>query len=415
MLGAMRAAALGLTLAAWTGPMPGGAQSQTGDDPAGLVPSAFSDTDLSEKDLDLAALARDADDLLPDTEPDPVTAPLAVPAPMSRSIMPGEPAPDYTILGFDDLDGWAEDDHAAALSVFLNTCMDFDDADWRALCAVAQGHPPEQARLFFELFFRPTLIEDGEKPLFTGYFEPELEGSRTPTPRFRYPLYRMPPEARDTPRWLTRREILTSGVMENRGLEIAWVDDPVELFFLQIQGSGRIHFSDGSYVRVGWGGGNGHEYRSVGKEMVRRGIYAAHQVSAKVIGAWVQRNPGIGEELLHHNPSFVFFREVTQVPADMGPLGAMNRSITPLRSIAVDPDFTPLGAPVWIEKAGAAPMHRLMVAQDTGSAIQGAQRADIFVGTGASAGLDAGQLRDPGRMVVLLPIQRAYALLPDGA
>ncbi|QEW22882.1 Membrane-bound lytic murein transglycosylase A precursor [Marinibacterium anthonyi] len=343
-----------------------------------------------------------------------LTASLGLSPGTSLAQVPAD-GPVYTILGFSDLEGWAEDDHAAALRTFLETCPDLRDPDWAALCAVAQNHPPEKARLFFELFFRPTLIEDGGKALFTGYFEPELEGSRVATPRFRYPLYRMPPEAQNAGPWLTRREILTSGVMEGRGLEIAWVDDATELFFLQIQGSGRIHFQDGTYARVGYGGSNGHPYRSVGTELVKRGVYGAHQVSAKVIGSWVRRNPMVGQELLFHNPSYVFFREVSHVAADRGPLGAMNRSITPLRSIAVDPAYTPLGAPVWIEKGGDAPMHRLMIAQDTGSVIKGAQRADIFFGTGEAAGHAAGRLRDPGRMVVLLPIQRAYALLPDGA
>ena len=320
----------------------------------------------------------------------------------------------YSILSFDDLDGWAADDHSAALSVFLNTCMDLDDPDWQSLCALAQNEKPENARAFFELFFRPVLIEDGDDMLFTGYFEPELNGSRYPTARFRYPLYKMPSEARSANPWLTRREILTSGVMDNRGLEIAWVDDPVELFFLQIQGSGRVRLPDGRYLRVGYGGANGHEYRSIGVELVRRGIYQAHQVSAQVIQNWVRRNPEAGQELLFHNDSYVFFREVSEVPSDRGPLGAMNRSITTLRSIAVDPAFHPLGAPVWIEKDGAGPMRRLMIAQDTGSAIKGAQRADIFFGTGDAAGEAAGRLRDPGRMITLLPIQRAYALLPEG-
>lgn len=323
--------------------------------------------------------------------------------------------PVHQILGFDDLDGWATDDHAEALKVFLTTCPDMDDPDWRSLCAVAQQQKPESARAFFELFFRPVLIGDGRAPLFTGYYEPELNGARHPTGRFRYPLYRMPPEARAKTPWLTRREILTSGVMENRGLEIAWVDDPVELFFLQIQGSGRIDLAGGGSMRVGYGGSNGHPYRSIGMELVRRGIYSAHQVSAQVIKNWVRRNPEAGQELLYHNPSYVFFREVSHVGDHLGPLGAMNQPVTPLRSIAVDPEFVPLGAPVWLEKDGAGKMRRLMVAQDTGSAIKGAQRADIFFGTGKAAGQAAGRLRDPGRMVVLLPIQRAYALLPDGA
>lgn len=317
----------------------------------------------------------------------------------------------YSILDFKDLDGWAEDDHAAALEVFKSTCRDMDSPDWSSLCAVAENQT--NPRAFFELFFRPLLIEDGNPAMFTGYFEPELEGSRVRTARYRYPVYAMPREARTASRWYTRREILEDGIMEGRGLEIAYVDDPVELFFLQIQGSGRIRLPNGSYIRVGYSGSNGHTYRSVGKELIRQNIYSAHQVSAQVIKNWVRRNPEDGKELLYHNPSYVFFREVSEVPADKGPLGAMNRSITTMRSIAVDPKYTPLGAPVWVEKDGETPLRRLMIAQDTGSAIKGAQRADIFFGTGDQAGREAGRLRDPGRMIVLMPIQRAYAYLPE--
>lgn len=322
----------------------------------------------------------------------------------------------YSVLDYGMLDGWAKDDHAAALDVFRSTCQDFDELDWQVLCAVAETQTAESARAFFELFFRPVLMSDGKDAMFTGYFEPELDGSRYRSSRYRFPVYKMPPEARASNPWRTRRDILTSGIMDNRGLEIAWVDDPVELFFLQIQGSGRIRLPDGETIRVGYGGANGHPYRSIGVELVRRGIYNAHQVSAQVIKNWVRRNPIDGEELLYHNPSYVFFRKVTsRLNARQGPLGAMNRPITALRTVAVDPAFVPLGAPVWVEKDGEGPMRRLMIAQDTGSAIKGAQRADVFFGTGDVAGQAAGRLRDPGRMVVLLPIQRAYALLPDGA
>ncbi|WP_209015809.1 murein transglycosylase A [Roseibium sp. RKSG952] len=317
------------------------------------------------------------------------------------------------ILSFDDLDGWAADDHGAALSVFLNTCGDLRDPDWQALCAVAKTYEQDAARAFFELFFRPVLVEDGKDALFTGYFEPELDGSRTQSDKYRYPIYKMPPEAREAGQWLSRRELLTTDVMKNRGLEIAWVDDPVELFFLQIQGSGRVRLPDGSALRVGYGGANGHPYRSIGVELVRRGALGAHEVSAQRIRSWVRKNPEAGTELLFHNPSYVFFREVSRVAPERGPLGAMNRSVTTMRSIAADPAYTPLGSPVWVEKDGKDPIRRLMIAQDTGSAIKGAQRADIFFGTGDDAGQAAGRLKDPGRMVVLLPIQRAYALLPD--
>ena len=344
-----------------------------------------------------------------------VTCALRISATILASLCAGPLASEvkYDILSFDQLDGWAQDDHAAAFSTFLNTCKDMKDPDWKSICAYAQAGP--DPREFFELLFRPVLVNDGKEALFTGYFEPELDGSLTPSDRFRYPVYKMPVEARENRPWLTRRDILETGVMEGRNLAIAYVDDPVELFFLQIQGSGRIRLPNGDAVRVGYRGSNGHNYRSIGQELVRQGVYEPHQVSAQVIKNWVRRNPVDGQELLYHNPSYVFFREVSKVPADKGPLGAMNRSTTTMRSVAVDPAFIPLGAPVWIEKDGKAPLRRLMIAQDTGSAIKGAQRADVFFGTGDQAGLDAGTLRDPGRLLVLMPIQRAYALLPESA
>lgn len=313
------------------------------------------------------------------------------------------------LLDWADLDGWASDDHEAAREVFLETCRDLDAGDWPALCALA--HKSGSARSYFETFFRPIQITDGAEPLFTGYFEPELEGSRVEAGAFIYPLYRKPSEASSGAPWFTREQIEKSGVLEDRGLEIAWLSDPVDKFFLQIQGSGRLKLTDGSRIRVGYGGKNGHPYKSVGKELVRRGVFEAHQVSAQTIRRWVRRNPTEGAKLLWHNPSYVFFREVKRVPAEKGPLGAMNRSVTAGRTIAVDPEFVPLGAPVWLEKDGAAPLRRLMIAQDTGSAIKGAQRGDIFFGSGRDAGQVAGRTRDPGRMVLLLPIDQALALV----
>ncbi len=316
----------------------------------------------------------------------------------------------YTLLEFSDLSGWMSDDHNAALSVFRNTCMDFDDPDWGALCGVASE--VTEARPFFESMFKPVLVEDGTDGLLTGYFEPELTGALRPDDRYRFPLYRFPDQAPEGG-WPTRRQIEEDRVLDGQGLEIAWVDDPVALYFLHVQGSGRIRLPDGRVRRVGYGGKNGHEYSSVGLELVARGIYEPHQVSAEVIRNWVQRNPEEGMDLLWSNSSYVFFREVDEVPADKGPLGAMNRSVTPGRSLAIDPTYVPLGAPVWMERGGAEAEARLMVAQDTGSAIKGAQRADLFVGTGDAAGREAGRIKDPLRLVVLMPIQRAYALLPE--
>jgi len=313
----------------------------------------------------------------------------------------------HSVLTFDDLVGWESDDHSAALQVFLNTCGDMKTPEWTSLCAL--GKTQSNAKTFFELFFRPVLVQDGVPALFTGYFEPELNGSRTRYGKYQFPLYRAPPELRPGQLWFSRSVIEKDEILAGRGLEIAWIDNPVDVFFLQVQGSGRVRLTDGTSLRVGYGGANGRPYKSIGEELVRRGVYQPHQVSAQVIRNWVERNPTAGTDLLRFNPSYVFFREVNEVPLDKGPLGAMNRSITTERTIAVDPRFVPLGAPVWIEKGGRGRINRLMVAQDTGSAIKGAQRADIFLGTGNDAGRAAGKIRDPGRMVVLMPIEEAYA------
>jgi len=318
------------------------------------------------------------------------------------------------VTEFVELDRWAQDDHAAALTTFRDTCDLLTDPDWVPLCKLAGdvGTGDVAARNFFELFFKPVLI--GQPPaLFTGYYEPELKGSPVRTPRYAWPIYRRPPELRDGQVYYDRATI-EAGALRGRGLEIAWLDDPVEAFFLQIQGSGRIAMPNGTVVRVGYGGRNGHAYKSVGQEMIRRGTHTPDQVSAQVIRSYVARNPQAGAALLNVNPSYIFFRKLPDLPAEKGPIGAMGRSITTMRSIAVDPDFTPLGAPVWVEKDGAGAFRRLMVAQDTGGAIKGAQRADIFFGTGAAAGDAAGNVKDGGRMLVLLPIDRAYALLPGG-
>ncbi len=318
---------------------------------------------------------------------------------------------DTRLLDWADLHGWAEDDHALALSVFQRTCIDMKDGDWPAICALSEKQG--DARGFFETFFRPVLITDEEQPLFTGYYEPELPGSRVKTARFNVPLYERPDDAPKGP-WLTREELEDTGVLEDRGLEIAYLENPVDKFFLQVQGSGRIALADGGSLRVGYGGKNGHKYRSVGKELVRRGIFEEHQVSAAVIRNWVADNPEEGRSLLHHNPSYVFFREVTRLSPEEGPLGAMNRPLTAGRTLAVDPEFVPLGAPVWLEKDGADPIRRLMIAQDTGSAVKGPQRGDVFYGSGDKAGALAGVIRDTGRMIVFLPIEEALALVDQG-
>lgn len=318
------------------------------------------------------------------------------------------------ILDFESLDGWSQDDHLAALTSFLETCDRLDAPDWQPICRLAADASGSDAaaKAFFEMMFKPVMI--GNPPaLFTGYYEPELDGSPVRTPHYAYPIYARPPELQDGQLYYDRAAI-EAGALRGRGLEIAWLDDPVEVFFLQIQGSGRIKMTNGRVIRVGYAGRNGHAYRSVGQEMIARGIRTPDQVSAQDIRAYVKSSPSAGNALLNVNPSYVFFRKIGDLPADKGPIGAMGRSITTLRTVAVDPDFTPLGAPVWIEKDGDNPIRSLMVAQDTGGAIKGAQRADIFYGTGPAAGDAAGTIKDGGRMIMLLPIDRAYAMASEG-
>lgn len=325
------------------------------------------------------------------------------------------PAGRAEVLDFSELRGWQADDHQAALQTFVATCDLVEGPEWAPLCALAPQAmgSAASARAFFELFFRPVMV--GSPPaLFTGYYEPELSGSTSRTPRFAYPIYRMPPELPPGTVWYGREEIETRGLLRGRGLEIAWLEDPVEVYFLMVQGSGRIRLQDGSVIRIGYGGKNNQPYKSIGQELVRRGTHSMADVSAREIRSWVKANPAAGAALLNENPSFVFFRKIGNLPADRGPIGAMTRSLTAMRSVAVDPAYVPMGAPVWIEKDGPVPLNRLMVAQDTGGAITGEQRADIFFGTGFDAGEAAGQIKDGGRMVILLPIERAYALLPEG-
>jgi membrane-bound lytic murein transglycosylase A len=309
----------------------------------------------------------------------------------------------YTKLGFDDLKGWADDNHRAALDVFRATCID-------AMLGELAGTTPV-ARGFFEDHFCPVLIEDGAAAMFTGYYEPEMDAARTKTETFRHPVFAVPDDLDPNVPYHTRRQIDEDGPLSGRGLELAWLADPVDLFFLQVQGSGRLRLPDGSMMRVGFGAKNGHPYTSIGKALIARGVFDASNVSPEKIRAWVYENGDAGRALLWENESYVFFREVSEVPSDQGPLGAMNKPVKQGRSIAVDPDVTPLGLPVWIEKQGNFPVNRLMIAQDIGSAIKGAQRADIFFGTGADAGKQAGLVKDGGRMVVLMPIAMADRLV----
>ncbi|MDE3081272.1 MAG: MltA domain-containing protein [Paracoccaceae bacterium] len=299
-----------------------------------------------------------------------------------------------------DLPGWQQDDQAAALRAFRLSCPQLQDPAWQAACAAAGV--ATNARQFFEDHFQPRLVGPGGRTLFTGYYEPEIAASPIQTPAFAYPIYAKPPELHPGEVWFDRKTIEDSGVLKGRGLEIAWLSDPVDVFFLQIQGSGRLRMPDGRVQRVGFAAKNGQPYRSIGQELIRRGAFRPAEVSAWTIKRWVRSHPEAGRELMDTNPSYVFFRKLG-LPTSSGPIGAMNVPVTAGRSLAVDPAVVPLGAPVWVDAAGRDPIRSLMVAQDTGSAIKGPGRADVFIGSGARAGVIAGRMRDEGRMYVLIP------------
>ncbi len=291
-------------------------------------------------------------------------------------------------LDLRSLPGWAEDDHEAALSAYSVTA-DLLGPDWPL--------PPRTgARRFFEAEFHA--VEIGAPPaLLTGYFEPEIEGRQAPCDGFRQPIYGPPPDLRPDRPWHSRAEIETGNLLSGR--ELVWLSDPVEAFFAQVQGSVRVRMEDGRVRRFGYAAKNGHEYRSIGKELTRRGVGGPGGISADGIRDWCRVHPEAVPGLLRHNPSFVFFREL-DLASDSGPNGTMGRPVSAMRSLAVDPDHIPLGAPVWVAGEG---LNILMIAQDTGSAIKGAQRGDVFCGTGPAAGHQAGDMRISGRLVTLLP------------
>ncbi len=325
-------------------------------------------------------------------------------------------AAEFAFVPFANLTGWEQDDHQQALEVFRQSCAniqstaDIPASDWRGVCALATINSGS-AKRFFETHFRPVQITESNDSLFTGYFEPVLLGSRYQTSEFKYPLYGVPPELPSGQVWKTRAE-LESGTLAGRGLELVWLNDPVDAFFVHVQGSSRFTMRDGSVIRLGFAGRNGHQYRSVGRQMIELGLLQSGQASLEKIRDWVRNNPRSGQMALQLNPSFIFFQEL-EIPADQGPIGALQFPLTPMRSIAVDPDYTPLGAPAYVMMpAGSASVNRLMIAQDTGSAINGAQRADIFFGSGETAGKDAGRIRYTGQLITLVP--RATALRLSG-
>ena len=355
----------------------------------------------------------------------------ATPPPFARSLQPA---------AWGDLPGWKDDDVAAAWPAFLQSCRGLASkahgAAWKRVCDAARaadGKPGFDARRFFETSLKPYAVFAGDgnaTGLVTGYYEPLLRGSRVRTREFAQPVRGVPddlltidlasvfPELKDkrvrgriegnkvVPYW-------TRGEIEARGdrlpaKTLLYVDDPVELFFLQVQGSGRVRLADGSLVRLNYGDHNGHPYQSIGRILVDRGDLKLEEASMQGIQAWGRANPARLPDLLNANPSYVFFREVPNAPG--GPAGALGVPLTAERSIAIDPRSVPLGAPVFLATTrpnSTRPLNRLVMAQDTGGAIKGAVRADFFWGFGKEAGEQAGRMKQQGRMWILLPPEAA--------
>ena len=301
-------------------------------------------------------------------------------------------------LSFGDLDGWDQDDHEKALDVFLKTQSQLlRNLSFRAK---GQNNSFSSSQEFFEHSFVPTLIDFPNRGFFTGYYEAEILGSVVPSKEFQFPIYKRPPDLKEGTKWLSRRELGESNVLQNKSLEIVYLRNRAEVYLLQVQGSGRVTLTDGSVIRVGYDGRNGHEYISIGQILIKRGVFSAENISGHAIKHWLTLNPQIADELLYQNPSYIFFKVMSDLEEEAGPIGTSNSSLEELRSIAVDPQYIPLGSPVWIEIKGSYPLNRLMIAQDTGSAIKGPSRVDIFFGRGDDAEKMAGQINDYGRVVV---------------
>ncbi|MDZ7840247.1 MAG: MltA domain-containing protein [Gammaproteobacteria bacterium] len=347
-----------------------------------------------------------------------------------RPLEPGIGQP----VSWERLDGWHSDNHAESWPALLAGCAVLADVDrWQSICRDAgriRAPTDARARAFFEARFRahPVIGDDGEpEGLITGYYEPLLQGSFEPDERFKYPLHAPPenllvidpgdahPELSDlqlrgrlqgrTVVPYPTRAGLTASPDALPGSELLWVDDAVDAFFLHVQGSGRVALPDGQTVAVRYADHNGHPYQSIGRELVRSGEMTLENVNLFTIRRWLRAHPGEARALFNHNPRYIFFRLDTG--SSENPRGALNVPLTPGRSLAVDRDKLPLGAPVWLATSmpgeSGAPLNRLLMAQDTGSAIRGWNRADVFWGSGREAERKAGLMKEPGRLFVLLP------------
>jgi membrane-bound lytic murein transglycosylase A len=346
---------------------------------------------------------------------------------------PKPPSPPLKPAQWSDLPGWLDDDATQALAVFRESCAAIGaQARWQKACAAAReltAPDSAAAHAFFEREFTPQQLVNPDastQGTVTGYYEPLLNASRVRKPPYLFPLYAQPDdllivdlasvepqlkglrlrgrlEGHRVVPYLSRAEIEQAD-SPLKGKELFYVDDEVELFFLQIQGSGRLHLDTGETVRVTYAEQNGYPYQSIGRYLADSGELKLEQSSMQGIQAWARAHPERLQEVLNHNPSYVFFKESSS--AGDGPPGAMGIALTPQRSIAIDPRVIPLGSPVYLATTmpeSSEPLNRLMLAQDTGGAIRGVVRADFFWGFGADAARQAGRMRQKGAMWLLVP------------
>lgn len=362
----------------------------------------------------------------------PPVGPVAVPKP--EPVVPPPAAPLMTPTSFSALPGWQQDDLREAWPAFNASCKALArKPEWTQPCAAAavvDAADGAAVRQFFEDWFVPNMVRaaDGaDTGLITGYYEPMLSGARKRGGAFQTPLYQVPDDllvvelgsvypdlknmrlrgrlvGKKVVPYNTRAEIERADIS---GKELLWVDDPVEAFFLEVQGSGRVQLADtGETVRLAYAEQNGHPYKAIGRWLVEQGELTVAQATAQGIKAWIAANPARRQELFNVNPSYIFFREERLPDPSVGPKGALGVPLTPARSVAIDPQFLPLGAPVYLAttRAGSEePMQRLMMGQDTGGAIRGAVRADFFYGFGKDAAESAGLMKQRGQIWVLLP------------
>lgn len=372
--------------------------------------------------------------------PPPVSCPAcpACPAcpvcPVVPRVEPTRVEPRLQPAVWADLDGFADDSLREALPALRRSCGRLGETDlWRSFCndlaALGDAAPDSALSALLRSRLRPWKLvnPDGtDQGLITGYYEPLIRGSRVRSPRARWPVHGVPEdlvsvdlaglypdlkqlrlrgriEGRSLKPYWTRTEIEAQGLRFPAPV-LLWAEDPIELFFLHVQGSGRVELPDGSRVRVGYADQNGHPYVSIGRWLIEQGELTLAEASMDGIRRWAEAHPARLAELLGVNPSYVFFREM---PAgDDGPVGALGVPLTERRSIAVDPRSIPLGVPVFLDTTlpgSSQPMRRLVLAQDTGGAIKGVVRADFYWGYGAEAGRMAGRMRQQGRMWVLMP------------